>query len=54
MIYTNDNIDTLLLSRHINRKLRNGGRKIKGPKKRTKCDDVLLVENLEKIIANNN
>ena len=50
-IYTNNNIDALLLSSHINRKLRDDGYKIKGPKKRTKYDDVLLIKNLEMIIT---
>ena len=51
LIYTNNNIDALLLSSHINRKLRDDGYKIKGPKKRTKYDDVLLIKNLEMIIT---
>lgn len=50
MIYTNDNIDSLLLNRHINQKLRNSGKHIKGPRKRTTNDDKNLIESLEKII----
>lgn len=50
LIYTNYNIDSLLLSRHINRKMRDSGHKIKGPKKRTNKDDISLIQSLEKII----
>ena len=40
MIYTNDNIDKLLLERHIGQKVRRGGGRTKGPSKRTKEDDA--------------
>ena len=36
MIYTNDNIDKLLMERHISAKVRRGGGRTKGPSKRTK------------------
>ena len=36
MIYTSDNIDGLLLSRHTAKKIRNAGGRLKGPAKRTK------------------
>lgn len=49
LIYTNDNIDTLLLTRHINQKLRRNGKHIKGTKKRTKEDDNRLIESLVKL-----
>jgi len=39
MIYTNDNIDTLLMIRHIGAKMRRGGRRTKGPGKRTREDN---------------
>ena len=39
LIYTNENIDQLLMSRHIGQKIRRGGGRTKGPKKRTKEDD---------------
>lgn len=35
MIYDNDNIDSLLLARHTAKKLRNAGKHLKGPSKRT-------------------
>ena len=39
MIYANDNIDKLLMERHIGAKARRGGRRTKGPAKRTKEDN---------------
>ena len=39
MIYTNDNIDRLLMERHVSGKIRRGGGKTKGPSKRTKADN---------------
>ena len=40
LIFTNDNIDRLLLERHIGQKIRRSGGRTKGPSKRTKDDDV--------------
>ena len=40
MIYNDENIDRLLYSRHISKKIRKSGGKTKGPKKRTKEDDI--------------
>ena len=39
MIYSNDNIDRLLMERHIGQKVRRSGGKTKGPAKRTKDDN---------------
>ncbi|MGN0601194.1 MAG: YaiI/YqxD family protein [Oscillospiraceae bacterium] len=39
MIYTSHNIDSLLLSRHISKKIRNSGGRLKGNPKRTKQQD---------------
>ena len=39
MVYTNDNIDGLLERRYIGQKIRRGGGRTKGPKKRTREDD---------------
>ena len=39
MVYTGDNIDILLERRYIGQKIRRGGGRTKGPKKRTKEDD---------------
>lgn len=44
LIYTDDNIDILLLDRHVGSRIRRGGGKTKGEKKRSKLDD----ENFEK------
>jgi uncharacterized protein YaiI (UPF0178 family) len=40
MEYTNHNIDSLLLSRHIAKKIRNSGGRLKGPSKRSKEQDM--------------
>ena len=50
MVYTNENIDELLYSRYISKKMRNSGARIKGPKKRDKSQDIIFKENLEKLI----
>ena len=39
MIYTSENIDSLLERRYIGQKIRRGGGRTKGPKKRTREDD---------------
>jgi len=39
LIYTQDNIDHLLLTRHENSKIRKAGGRVKGPKKRIQKDD---------------
>jgi len=39
LIYTNNNIDRLLMERHIGAKVRRGGGRTKGPAKRTKEDN---------------
>ena len=39
LVYSNDNIDQLLFTRHISKKVRQGGGRTKGPKKRTKIDN---------------
>ena len=40
LIYTNDNIDRLLYSRHISKKIRKSGGRVKGPKKRSNEDNI--------------
>ena len=52
MVYTNENIDELLYSRYISKKMRNSVARIKGPKKRDKSQDIIFKENLEKLILN--
>ena len=39
LVFTNDNIDKLLMERHIGAKVRRGGGRTKGPAKRTKEDN---------------
>lgn len=39
MVYSDDNIDALLLARHTARKIRNAGGRLKGPSKRTSAQD---------------
>lgn len=50
--YTNDNIDELLMQRHISKAARRSKSKnhIKGPKKRTEEDNIRFVESLERLI----
>ncbi len=54
MLYTNDNIDSLLHERYMNNKLRSEKVKVKGPKKRTKDDDSNFITLLERLIEENN
>ena len=52
MVYTNDNIDRLLMERHLARKARMQGKHhLKGPKKRTPQDDEQFVRALEALLA---
>ena len=53
MIYTKENIDSLLFTRFANKKVRMSGGRIKGNSKRTKEQDVLFENCLEKTIKNN-
>ena len=50
--YTNDNIDQMLMERHLNKKARRSSHKnhIKGPKKRTAEDDERFAQSFEKIV----
>ena len=47
--YTNDNIDQMLMTRHLNKKARRASHKnhVKGPKKRTVEDDKMFEESFE-------
>lgn len=49
LIYSNENIDRLLYSRHISKKIRKSGGRTKGPKKRTKEDDLNFKRTLTEI-----
>lgn len=48
--YTEENIDGLLMSRHIGKKLRRAGGHIKGPSKRTKEQDLRFQQMLENLL----
>ena len=50
--YTNDNIDQMLMERHLNKKARRSSHKnhIQGPKKRTEEDDERFTQSFEKMI----
>ncbi len=50
--YTNENIDQMLMERHLAKKARRGKSKnhLKGPKKHTEADDMLFKESFEKMI----
>lgn len=52
--YTDDNIDRLLMERHIGKKERRSSGKshIKGPRKRTPQDDERFEESFEKLLNN--
>ena len=55
--YTNENIDQMLMERHLNKKARRASSRnhIKGPRKRTEDDDQRFAESFEKLLrkANN-
>lgn len=51
MVYTPDNIDALLMQRHMGQKIRRGGGRTKGPSKRTKQDDSRFFQCLENVIT---
>lgn len=49
--YTNDNIDTMLLKRHISKKVRRAGGKNSHIKKRTKEDNAKFEQCLNKVLT---
>ncbi len=51
MVYSDKNIDALLLSRHTARKIRNAGGRLKGPAKRTPAQDKAFEEKLRELLA---
>jgi len=50
--YTNDNIDRLLMERHVAKKVRRSAKKshLHGPRKRTGDDDAAFCQSLEKLV----
>lgn len=54
--YTNENIDQMLMERHLNKKARRASSRnhIKGPRKRTDEDDQRFAESFEKLLRKEN
>lgn len=52
IIFTNQNIDSFLTTRHINKKAMQSGKRIKGPKKRTEAQNEKFLEALLWLIEN--
>ena len=50
LVFTDINMDRLLLERHIGKKIRRGGGKTRGPAKRTKEDDLRFEAALRKLL----
>lgn len=50
LTFTNENIDSLLLSRHTAKKIRQSGKRLKGPKKRTEQQNEEFVKKLKALI----
>jgi uncharacterized protein YaiI (UPF0178 family) len=51
MVYSDANIDALLLFRHTARKIRNAGGRLKGPAKRTPVQDKAFEEKLRVLLS---
>jgi len=51
LIYTNENIDELLLKRHIGKTVRRSGGRTKGPAKRTKADNARFEAAFEQLLS---
>ncbi|NLC84657.1 MAG: YaiI/YqxD family protein [Ruminococcaceae bacterium] len=50
LVFTNENIDSLLHARHTARNIRRSGGRLKGPKKRTSEQDKAFIETMHKLI----
>ena len=50
--YTNENIDQLLMERHLNKKAKRSSHRnhMKGPRKRTEDDDIRFAQSFEKLL----
>jgi uncharacterized protein YaiI (UPF0178 family) len=51
LVYTDKNIEALLLERHLAQKARRGGGRTKGPPKRTKRDDERFAEAFARLLG---
>lgn len=54
MIYDNTNIDSLLFTRYLSKKIRMAGGRTKGPPKRDKSYDEIFEKNLKKLLLEEN
>lgn len=54
LIYNNENIDRLLFTRYLSKKVRNSRERLKGPKKRQKEDDIKFQQSLIYLIESEN
>lgn len=52
LVYTDKNIDGLLYSRFVSKKIRNAGGRLKGPSKRTQEQDEAFAKKLNNLILN--
>ena len=52
LMYTNDNIDSLLLARHTAKKIRESGKRLKGLTKRTPLQNEQFERVLEEVVLN--
>lgn len=50
LVFTDENMDKLLMERHIGGKIRRGGGRTKGPAKRTKDDDARFEAAFEQLL----
>jgi uncharacterized protein YaiI (UPF0178 family) len=50
LVFSNENIDQLLMDRHVGQKIRRGGGRTKGPSKRTRQDDEQFEKAFQQII----
>ena len=51
LVFSDENMDNLLMQRHIGQKIRRGGGRTKGPVKRTKDDDYMFEAAFEKLLS---
>ncbi len=51
LVYTNGNIDQLLMDRFMGQKVRRGGGRPRGPRKRTRDDDARFIRSFESLIG---
>jgi len=51
LVYTDDNMDSLLAQRHTSKQLRAAGVRTKGPAKRTAAQDEAFIQALERLLS---